>query len=238
MFTVSLGNIPPYAHVVIKIVYVSELSLQDGNIVFCLPSMVAPCVKEDALDTVTQTTTATAEASTSGSPVDVQLSISMPINISSLHSPSHQRIRFKKTDTKATVELQAAVGFSRDFLLLVRLEDPYQPRFSMQVQEHIDKGMRTRKYAAMLSFCPAFDYVETPSQEYIILVDCSGSMSGTSMQDAQRLLHLLVNGLPAEVLGNIVTFGSQFDTLYPQSRVLSGEIKCEVSNFLFGQSAN
>ena len=55
VFTVSVGNLPPGATVLIKITYVAELAVEGENIVFSLPGSVAPWKKEAALDETTQT---------------------------------------------------------------------------------------------------------------------------------------------------------------------------------------
>ena len=54
MFTVSVGNLPPGASVLIKITYVAELLVEGENIMFSLPGSVAPWKKDAALDTTTQ----------------------------------------------------------------------------------------------------------------------------------------------------------------------------------------
>ena len=54
VFTVSVGNLPPGASVLIKITYVAELLVEGENIVFSLPGSVAPWKKDAALDTTTQ----------------------------------------------------------------------------------------------------------------------------------------------------------------------------------------
>ncbi len=50
----SVGNLPPGASVLIKIIYVAELAVEGENIVFSLPGSVAPWKQEAALDTSTQ----------------------------------------------------------------------------------------------------------------------------------------------------------------------------------------
>ena len=42
VFSVSVGNIPPRTSVLIKIVYVAELSTVGGDVVFRVPANVAP----------------------------------------------------------------------------------------------------------------------------------------------------------------------------------------------------
>ena len=54
VFTVSVGNLPPGARVLIKITYVSELLVEGENIVFSLPGNVAPWKQESALEQTTQ----------------------------------------------------------------------------------------------------------------------------------------------------------------------------------------
>ena len=55
VFTVSVGNLPPGASVLIKITYVAELSVEGEHIQFSLPSSVAPWKQEAALDETIQT---------------------------------------------------------------------------------------------------------------------------------------------------------------------------------------
>ena len=55
VFTVSVGNLPPKTTVVIKIVYMAELTVDGDKIVFGLPGSVAPWKKDAALSEVTQT---------------------------------------------------------------------------------------------------------------------------------------------------------------------------------------
>jgi poly [ADP-ribose] polymerase len=55
VFTVSVGNLPPGASVLIKITYVSELAVEGENVLFSLPGSVAPWKQEAALDENIQT---------------------------------------------------------------------------------------------------------------------------------------------------------------------------------------
>ena len=47
MFSVSVGNLPPKANVLIKITYVTELSTDGGNLVFSLLGSVAPWKRQE-----------------------------------------------------------------------------------------------------------------------------------------------------------------------------------------------
>ncbi|RXM98446.1 Poly [ADP-ribose] polymerase 4 [Acipenser ruthenus] len=56
VFTISVGNLPPSATVLIKITYVTELAIEFGSIVFRLPGSVAPWQQSKALNERTQKT--------------------------------------------------------------------------------------------------------------------------------------------------------------------------------------
>lgn len=54
VFTISVGNLPPAASVLVKVTYVSELIVQDGSVLFSLPGSVAPWQESAALNQTTQ----------------------------------------------------------------------------------------------------------------------------------------------------------------------------------------
>lgn len=54
MFTISVGNLPPAAAVLIKVTFVSELVVKDGSVLFSLPGSVAPWQESAALHQTTQ----------------------------------------------------------------------------------------------------------------------------------------------------------------------------------------
>lgn len=54
VFSVSVGNLPPQAKVLIKITYVVELTFEGDKILFNLPADVAPWDKDAALATSVQ----------------------------------------------------------------------------------------------------------------------------------------------------------------------------------------
>lgn len=56
VFTISVGNLPPGATVLIKVTFVSELIVRDGTLLFSLPGSVAPWQESAALNQTTQVT--------------------------------------------------------------------------------------------------------------------------------------------------------------------------------------
>ncbi|XP_077436897.1 protein mono-ADP-ribosyltransferase PARP4-like [Vanacampus margaritifer] len=54
IFTISVGNLPAGASVLIKVTFVSELIVKDGSVFFALPGSVAPWQERAALNQTTQ----------------------------------------------------------------------------------------------------------------------------------------------------------------------------------------
>jgi len=48
VFTVSVGNLPPKTTAIIKITYITELSVEGDEIIFTLPNSIAPTKKSQA----------------------------------------------------------------------------------------------------------------------------------------------------------------------------------------------
>lgn len=54
--------------------------------------------------------------------------------------------------------------------------------------------------------------------EFIFIIDRSGSMSGTRIETAKEALHLFVKSIPAGSKFNIVSFGSDHECMFNESK--------------------
>ncbi|ELW67533.1 M-phase phosphoprotein 8 [Tupaia chinensis] len=87
VFTVSVGNLPPKAKVLIKITYITELSIQGSVAVFFMPATVAPWQQNKALNENLQSTDCRAVISTvEGSSLDSS-GFSLHISLSDAYLP-------------------------------------------------------------------------------------------------------------------------------------------------------
>ena len=93
------------------------------------------------------------------------------------------------------------VALDRDFVLLMRPEDVHQP--VAHVAREADGTL-----CAMVTFHPQPLGIPSRGNEVLFLLDCSGSMQGDSIAQAQRALALCVRALAAHDSFNIVCFGS------------------------------
>ncbi|XP_026231805.1 protein mono-ADP-ribosyltransferase PARP4 [Anabas testudineus] len=206
VFTISVGNLPPGATVLIKVTFVSELIVRDGSVFFSLPGSVAPWQESAALNQTTQVTLekvcVTDEASSTRE-FTLDMSVEMPYEISRLQCITHQ-VKTKRTDCKAVVSvLPGQVMGSEGFQLSITLSDVHLPR--MWVEKHPDKDSQ----ACMLVFYPDFDISSSSaSDEVILLLDTSESMRGESLCTAQRIALQILKTLDHNLKINVILFGT------------------------------
>ncbi|XP_013120857.1 poly [ADP-ribose] polymerase 4 isoform X1 [Oreochromis niloticus] len=234
VFTISVGNLPPGATVLIKVTFVSELIVRDGTILFSLPGSVAPWQESAALNQTTQVTVekvCVTDEAASVREFTLDLSAEMPYEISSLQCITHQ-IKMKKTDCKAVVSVLPGQIMGPDgFQLSIMLSDVHLPR--MWVEKHPDKDSQ----ACMLVFYPDFEVSSSSdADEVILLLDTSESMKGESLRSARRIALQILKSLDRSLRLNVVLFGTDHTEAFLTVMPL-GEVYEEAQRFIKQHSA-
>nr|XP_057937742.1 protein mono-ADP-ribosyltransferase PARP4 isoform X2 [Doryrhamphus excisus] len=208
VFTISVGNLPAGATVLIKVTFVSELIVKDGAVLFSLPGSVAPWRGSAALNQTTQVTVdkvCVTHESASSRDFSLDMSIEMPNEISSLSCITH-RVKMKRTDCKAVVSVLPGQVMGPDgFQLSLTLSEVHLPR--MWVEKHPDKDSQ----ACMLVFYPNFDVrPSSRSDEVVILLDTSESMRGEPLRWSRVIALHIIRTLQPSFKVNIVLFNSDY----------------------------
>jgi hypothetical protein len=154
------------------------------------------------------------------------VSVQMASSIQKIASPSHN---IESTDPelvqsgsdqapmyKASVKLAPSSQYSsltKDFILTVQAANLHKPRCLASVSP-------SKKSVAMsLTLVPQFGIPPIPEQEYIFVIDRSGSMSGSCIQFAKDALTILLKSLPGKgTYVNIASFGSHYEMMWNESR--------------------
>uniref|UniRef100_A0A673HLI5 Poly [ADP-ribose] polymerase n=1 Tax=Sinocyclocheilus rhinocerous TaxID=307959 RepID=A0A673HLI5_9TELE len=212
VFTISVGNLPPGATVLIKVTFITELVVRSGSIVFSLSGSVAPWQQRAALN---QTTQATVDKIGVTEEFSLSMSIEMPyeiINLSSSHG-----IKTKRTDCKAVIStLPGQTLGSEGLQVSFSLSNIHMPR--MWVENHPDKDSQ----ACMLVFYPDFKSSGVsgsggPSSvsDVVILLDSSKSMQGDAMLNARRIALQVLKSLHRSLKINIISFSTDYREAFP-----------------------
>jgi Ca-activated chloride channel homolog len=213
VFTISVGNILPGQDVVVELTWVAELPMEGPAIRFMLPTTVAPrYAPADDLKGVSPTPAERVSPPVAldvpyGFALDVEVALACPVR--AIESPSHP-VRFDLDGSRARITLSHGVAaMDRDFVLLITPQEAGRPH--VLVERHAD-GLAT----AAVSLVPQLP-ASTAPREVIFLVDRSGSMSGSSIEQVRAALHLCLRSLREGDLFNVVGFGSTFAALFRRS---------------------
>ncbi|CAF1609985.1 unnamed protein product [Rotaria magnacalcarata] len=227
VFSVAVGNLPAHTEVIIKIIYVAELEIENGDIIFRLPAKMTSWQSKKAVETKNQSILRSIGIADEKVEFSFKASIRMPYKITKLFSPTH-RLRRKVTDCIAMIELVDNVLIDQDFILSITLNSPNLPRISNETLSLDDNSGTTdtsnnhHSQACMLTFYPRFETLTNSKEqiEIIFIVDVSNSMDGSHVQQAKQLAHLFLTNLKVgdeNTYFNVITFGSDNDECFPMS---------------------
>ncbi|XP_068936622.1 protein mono-ADP-ribosyltransferase PARP4 isoform X2 [Petaurus breviceps papuanus] len=207
VFTVSIGNLPPQAKVLIKITYITELSFHHGCANFFMPATVAPWQQDKALNENLQDTVEKVCVKEVGMQqrFSLNISIEMPHVIELITSDTH-KLKVKKTDCKAVIStLDNSSLDSKGFSLQIHIGEAYLPR--MWVEKHPNRESE----ACMLVFHPDFSTAlpeKVQTSEVIICLDCSNSMEGSELLQAKQIALHALSLVHEKQKINIIKFGT------------------------------
>jgi von Willebrand factor type A domain len=152
--------------------------------------------------------------------IRITVDIQMSGRIRNVSSPTHTIAPLiphkthlgKRSHRRTTVKFRSGTFLQHDFVLTIQADGLDAPRCFAE-----PRGAGT--IAMQLTMVPKFKLPQIPAQEFIFVVDRSGSMSGLRIETAKQTLKILLHMLPSELtIFNIVSFGSRADSLWPYSQ--------------------
>lgn len=172
--------------------------------------------------------------------IDVKVDIQMSRAIHAIRSPTHPGIsvlRYKmrdgrKSQRRKSVVLKSSTFFQGDFVITVHADALDEPRCFAEAANKGTIGMQ-------LTLVPSFKVPRVSSQEYIFLIDISGSMAGSRIETAKRTLSMLLRLMPVDkTVFDILSFGSNTLSLLGHSHELDrSSLQGGVSSFIISTCA-
>ena len=212
IFVASVGNLMPGQEAVVSLSYVAELPMHDSQIRLMIPMTVSPRYFPSDSDPVKVDVLSPPASLEVPYGMSLRVRLNNSDKIAAVSSPSH-RIVIEADDQSWNIKLPETENrLDRDFLLDISLKEPGLPSARIQTHPNGDRVVILRLYPEIEP------EAEVSRSEVVFLLDCSGSMQGSSIKQASKALELCLKTLSAGDRFNIVRFGSTFEALFDQSR--------------------
>ena len=260
IFTASVANIGPHEQVSIQIEYQDKAAIKSGVFSTRFPMTVAPRYSPEPqpfqvasnngepmtviLDPVLDRARITPPLlEPKDEPVEyLRLPVTMTVNldagfpIEKIDSPYHKiSINSVDEDSSQITLSDGPVPANKDFLLEWNAqpsEKPYSALFTQEI------GEETYLLTMLTPPKPNVEELETHARESIYVVDTSGSMGGTSIEQAKASLMLALDHLEPNDTFNIIRFSSDHSSLYPAPRLASEKNIAKARRFVNALRAN
>jgi len=220
VFTLSVGNLNPGQELVVILDYALLLNMEGPRIRLLVPTTIAPryipahMPEQGGIPEAERVNPPFADHVPWGLSMSLRIyGIKKPAAIS---SPSHPVQLDFFEDHVAVKFCSDSVRMDQDFILTVGPESVCSDRvFHMQMDGRrflqLDLCCRTPEKGIDASKASP-----PMPKDTIFVLDCSGSMTGDSMEAARRSLEILLRAMTPERRFNIYRFGSRFERLFSQ----------------------
>ena len=230
VFTTSLANIAPGENISVEFEYQQVLDYKDQQYRLRFPMVVGPRYhpgnpsRQSLLNNPPDQTsvyTETAPLGNSHNPTRIHILLDAGVNLSELKS-SYHRIDIKQTsETRYSI---ATIGENiiadRDFELVWKPQLDHNPQLTA-----FGESDGENSYAMITLFPPELDHLQQKIQarDVIFVLDISGSMGGTSIEQAKASLITALDRLTAIDRFNVIWFNDQSGSLFDESMTATGQ---------------
>jgi Ca-activated chloride channel family protein len=256
IFTTSVANIGPGEHITVEIEYQETIRYDQEAFSLRFPMVVGPryipgtpMVIEDqppgngwSLDTDrvpdASRITPPVQHPNAGpiNPVSLSIDLAPGFPLGRLESPYHQILTIAEPDGRQHITLRAdTVPADRDFVLTWNPASRQAPTVS------VFREQRGNEHYAFLMAMPPIGSDHSPTtvaRETIFFIDTSGSMSGTSIEQAKAALLLALNRLTAQDRFNVIQFNSVTHVLFSQAQPVTPQTLRKAVHYVDNLKAN
>ena len=204
-YSLNLGNLAAREHCTITLRYAQTLQFEQRGLRLLIPTVIAPRYGDDQLDGGLAPHQAPSHSLLAEHPFALELRLHGDLAQARVASPSHPvGVAHGNAGAGAalTVSLAREASLDRDFVLVV--DQLVHESMVVAARDSVAPGA----VAVLASFCPRIALQGRAATAVKILVDCSGSMAGDSIDAAKRALQAIVRQLGAGDRFSLSRFGS------------------------------
>ena len=225
IFTTSVANVMPGDRIDVRLRYVQPLRWEDGKMRMVFPMVVGPryipgtqpvdhggtgwAADTNAVPDASRITPPVRNPENrSGHDISLAVDLDAGLETASIKSISHEVVVRRLDDGRQRVELATGATIpNKDFVLEVKQAETTQPRTALFLSPNGNTG---ETQFMLTAFPPTVHSGERMPVEMLYMIDVSGSMEGTSIEQARgALLQALDRLRPSDRFG-ILAFSSGY----------------------------
>ncbi len=238
IFTASVANLMPGDHLDVRLRYVEPLGWEESRVRLVFPMVVGPryitgteavghdgtgwAADSDAVPDASRITPPVRNPETrSGHDVSLSVDLDAGFEFSSIKSVAHEITVRRLADGRQHIDLASGATIAnKDFVLEVQQGESTQPKTALFLSPDHDSA---ETHFLLTAFPPTLPPTKRVPVEMLYLIDISGSMSGTSIQQAREaLLQALDRLTPTDRFG-ILAFNHSYYEFASQPLTASPE---------------
>ncbi|OLC93552.1 MAG: marine proteobacterial sortase target protein [Acidobacteria bacterium 13_1_40CM_4_58_4] len=225
IFTASVANLMPGDHVDVRLRYVESLRWEESHVRLVFPMVVGPryitgteavghdgtgwAADSDAVPDASRITPPVRNPETRpGHDISLAVDLDAGFEFGAIKSVSHEITVRRLADGRQHIELASGATIpNKDFVLEVQQAESTQPKTALFLSPERDSG---ETHFLLTAFPPTVQPTKRVPVDMLYLIDVSGSMAGTSIQQAREaLLQALDRLRPSDRLG-ILAFNHSY----------------------------
>ena len=216
IFTIAVGKLDRNEEVKIKIKYIDKFEIIDNEINVFIPTIITPRYKSKITEKLSYDKV--------DYNADFTINIAKSVNVESIKS-STNTIKISQTQNSTIAEI-LDFDMCKDFKLSIKLKEELS-------STGLISKTRDDKEIVYLSFMPETTYIlEDSEKEYLFLIDVSGSMSGTKMEETKRAVKKCLLQLDIGDKFNIIQFEYFYRAMSLESLDFNEETLAEAIKYI------
>ena len=255
VFTTALANIAPGEQISVEFEFQQVLDYKDNSYRLRFPMVVGPRyhtaedhtglistqVLADPATDKTSVYTETDPVNHNNNPTRIHVLLDAGASLYDLSS-SYHRININQTsETRYSIStIGEDIPADRDFELVWKPQLNNKPQLSAFNENIVEGNVDDNNYTMVTLLPPDLSHLQQKVQarDVVFVIDVSGSMAGTSIEQAKASLITALDGLTSIDRFNIIWFNDETGSLYPRTITASAEYKRYAKQFIKRLEAN
>ena len=249
VFTTALANIAPGEEISVEFEFQQVLDYRDDSYRLRFPMVVGPRYhagmahaqtsslggRPGDLSDNTSVHTETDPVNHNNNPTRIHVLLDAGVSLYDLHS-SYHRIDINQTseNSYSISTIGENIIADRDFELVWKPQLNNKPQISAFTQSDDGSNGDSSRYTMVTLLPPDLSHLQqrVQARDVVFVIDVSGSMAGTSIEQARASLITAVDGLNSIDRFNIIWFNNDTGSLFPETIDASAEYKSYAKRFI------